>query len=68
MKPVFERLLAGIPDYKSFLTARELDESSFALAKEYHPDYVLAIGGGSVMDTAKFICAGYYSFHDLHDC
>ena len=45
---------------------RQLAEQGVALAKEYHPDYVLAIGGGSVMDTAKFICAGYYSFHDLH--
>ena len=39
---------------------RQLAEQGVALAKEYHPDYVLAIGGGSVMDTAKFICAGYY--------
>ena len=39
---------------------RQLAEQGVALAKKYHPDYVLAIGGGSVMDTSKFICAGYY--------
>lgn len=39
---------------------RELAEKGVALAKSYNPDYVLAIGGGSVMDTAKLICVGYY--------
>ena len=29
-------------------------------AREYQPDFVLAIGGGSVIDTAKSICVGYY--------
>ena len=30
------------------------------VAKEFHPDVVLAIGGGSVIDTAKSIAANYY--------
>ena len=34
MKAIYEELLRKIPDYKEFLTAQELDESSFALAKE----------------------------------
>ena len=39
---------------------RELAEKGVSLAKSFKPNYLLAIGGGSVMDTAKFICAGYY--------
>ena len=29
-------------------------------AKEFKPDYLLAVGGGSVIDTAKLIAVGYY--------
>ena len=39
---------------------KELAEEGAALAKRIKPDYLLAIGGGSVIDTAKFIAVGYY--------
>ena len=37
------------------------------LAKEFKPDILLAIGGGSVIDTAKSIAAGYYYDGDPFD-
>ena len=35
--------------------------------KEYQPDYLLAIGGGSVIDTAKSVACGYYYDGDMFD-
>jgi len=35
-------------------------EEGLAIAKEYNPDCLLAVGGGSVIDVAKSICANYY--------
>lgn len=35
--------------------------------KEYEPDYLLPIGGGSVIDTAKLISVGYYYDGDIFD-
>ena len=55
MKQVYERLLAEIPDYKAFLTARELDESSFALAKE-HPDIVSVFPFGETKEGRALYC------------
>lgn len=37
------------------------------MAKEYQPDYLLAIGGGSVIDTAKEIAVGYYCDGDVFE-
>ena len=55
MKPVFEQLLAGIPDYKEFLTAEELDASSFALAQQY-PDLVSVFPFGETKDGKTLYC------------
>ena len=55
MKSVFERLLASIPDYQAFLTAQELDESSFALAKEY-PDIVSVFPFGKTKEGRTLYC------------
>ena len=38
-----------------------------ALARTFKPDAILAIGGGSVIDTAKNIAAGYYYEGDSFD-
>ena len=45
----------------------DLAREFVSFAKEYHPDFILAIGGGSVMDTAKLICVGYYYDGDCFD-
>ncbi len=38
---------------------RQLGDDFITKAREYKPDFVFAIGGGSVMDTAKYVCVGY---------
>lgn len=37
------------------------------LARKYKPDFILAVGGGSVTDTAKAISCGYYYKGDVWD-
>ncbi len=51
-KTVFE--LSGVP---SNPTMKEVGEG-IAIAKREKPDLVLAVGGGSVIDCAKAVCAG----------
>ena len=45
----------------------DLVKNFLKFAKEYQPDFILAIGGGSVIDTAKSICVGYYYDGDSFD-
>ena len=56
-------LLEGVRANPTVTLARQ----GVALAKQYNPDYILAVGGGSVMDTSKFIAAGYYYDGDAFD-
>ncbi len=37
------------------------------IAKKYKPDFILAAGGGSVIDTAKAVSCGYYYKSDVWD-
>ena len=53
--PLFTRLLENIPDYQSFLTVDELDESSRALA-EHYPDAVSLFEMGRTKDGHPLLC------------
>ena len=39
---------------------RQLADRFVLEVKKYNPDFILAIGGGSVIDTAKYTAVGYY--------
>ena len=45
----------------------DLVAEGIKLAKEFHPDILLPIGGGSVIDTAKCIAVNYYHDGDPFD-
>ena len=45
----------------------DLAREFLKVAKEYQPDLLLAIGGGSVIDTAKLVSVGYYYDGDCFD-
>ena len=69
---VIDSLKANNIDYRLLEGVRANPEITLAnkgieLAREYKPDYLLAIGGGSVMDTAKYIASGYYYDGDAFD-
>ena len=44
-----------------------LAKEFLAKVKEYQPDFLLAVGGGSVIDTAKLVSVGYYYDGDCFD-
>ncbi len=45
----------------------DLVREGIKIAKEFKPDLILAVGGGSVIDTAKCIAANYYYDGDAFD-
>lgn len=51
---------------KSNPTFEDADEA-VALAKEFKADMVIAVGGGSVIDSAKAVAMGYYVNHSVWD-
>lgn len=73
---LFDRVIASLKanqiDFRLLEGVRANPEATLgnkgiALAREYQPDFLLAIGGGSVMDTAKYIAVGYYYDGDAFD-
>ena len=57
------RLLEGVRPNPTI----DLCRNGIVLARNYQPDMLLAIGGGSVIDTAKNIAVGYYYDGDSFD-
>ena len=60
-KDILRKLLDGYTKayYSEFSTNPKIEDvvSGVKLVSEFSPDIVIAIGGGSVMDTAKLICS-----------
>jgi alcohol dehydrogenase YqhD (iron-dependent ADH family) len=42
-------------------------DRAIAIAKKEKVDFILAVGGGSVIDTAKAVAIGYYADHSVWD-
>ena len=55
MKKIFEDVIAGIPDYKEFLTVEELDANSFKLAEKY-PEVVSIFEMGKTREGRPLNC------------
>lgn len=55
--------LSGIKPNPTDTKVRE----GLAIAHDFKPDFLLAVGGGSVIDTTKSIAAGYYYEGDFWD-
>lgn len=69
---VIDKLTANKIDYQIFEGIRPNPtiveaRKGLLIAKEFKPDYLLPIGGGSVIDTAKSIACGYYYDGDQFD-
>ena len=62
-KGIKYRLLEGVRPNPEI----ELVKEGIKLAKEFNPDFLLAVGGGSVIDTAKCIAVNYYYDGDPFD-
>jgi len=55
MKAIYEKLINQIPDYKTFLTVDEMDQSSKELAQKY-PDVVSIFEMGKTRDNHPLYC------------
>lgn len=69
---VLMKITAKGIDYRVFEGIRpnptiQLARVALEEVKAYQPDFLLAIGGGSVIDTAKVVACGYYYYGDMFD-
>ncbi len=55
------RLFEGVKSNPEY----ELADAAVEAAKLYGADMIIAVGGGSVIDTAKAVCAGVYVDHSV---
>jgi hypothetical protein len=57
------QLFEGIKSNPEF----EMADAAVEVAKTFQADIIVAVGGGSVIDTAKAVCAGFYVDHGVWD-
>ncbi len=55
------QLFEGIKSNPEFEDA----DKAVAAAKNFEAEMIVAVGGGSVIDTAKAVCAGFYAEHSV---